>query len=455
MSSPWVSIDRIIEQFHLEVSPKYSRNDRNIKVCCPFCDEPGKYHMCVDRTEDIYFCFRCMDTNSHSGALDLYCRLKNGHPLSNDDSKRVYIQYLKDYGEYSDDVQRKCISFEEIPCAGAELLNAAYEGLLNLPVMRLSEKHRRNLLERGLTQDEITWNGYASGENSSVVLRRKEIAPDVKQLSDEVKLSSDTKNRNDVLLGCLIAKQLTETGICLDGVPGFYDLTPNTKCFRYISGLYIPTRDMSGRIVGLQVRRDTVGKNGLRYLTVSSKGFPGGVTSEISKIHVAGIVNEERCVTVNTDTLCFLTEGPLKADVAVSCMKRMGLNNLVFVALPGVSNRKHLPALLENLYNLGVREIIEALDMDKLENISVAKAATTLELECYAAGIHVNHMFWGTDELTDLLREAAEMHESIEQTCYRRMSRTAILQRRGNRSEGKLRDSKIKGIDDYLKRQLN
>ena len=91
------------------------------------------------------------------------------------------------------------------------------------------------------------------------------------------------------IAGIAVAEQLQKADIDMEGVPGFFrfQVTENGNkkdiwSFRLETGMLIPTRNRNGEIVCLQARKD---RGRLRYMTLSSKGLPGGVSSGISRTH--------------------------------------------------------------------------------------------------------------------------------------------------------------------------
>ena len=87
-------------------------------------------------------------------------------------------------------------------------------------------------------------------------------------------------------------------------------------------------------------------------------------TRSYSWIHVTGDRARKRA---------FLTEGPLKGDVASFLA-----NDALFVCTGGVNAIK---GLRETILALGVREVVEAMDMDQMTNPQVRGAILTMRRE--------------------------------------------------------------------------
>ena len=97
-----------------------------------------------------------------------------------------------------------------------------------------------------------------------------------------------------------------------------------------------------------------------------------------SWIHVTGDTTQKRA---------YLTEGPLKGDIA-----SYFANNALFVCLGGVNAHK---GLWETLQSLGVTEVMEAMDMDQFTNPQVRQAIITLRREVQAIpGIRYYQCTW-------------------------------------------------------------
>jgi hypothetical protein len=79
-------------------------------------------------------------------------------------------------------------------------------------------------------------------------------------------------------------------------------------------------------------------------------------------------------------TSVYLTEGPLKANVAHHIALSMG-KSIGLVALAGVNNTNALIGTFEALKRLGVHTIVEAFDMDKATNEHV-KMGVKKALSC-------------------------------------------------------------------------
>lgn len=233
----------------------------------------------------------------------------------------------------------------DVPMAPLRLRDATYRRLLTL--LGLSDLHRRALRRRGMTDAEIEARGYAS-----MPLRGRAEA----------------------------CRQLTTQGFTLAGVPGFYRKQDNGQNWWTLAGrpgLLIPVRDSEGRIHGLQIRHD--GNASPRYAWLSSAGRPGGAGSG-SPVHVS------RPDTLR-DPRLWLTEGPLKADVAA---ERLGA---VVIAVPGVASwREGLMAAREMPGK--ATELVIAFDMDAQKNPHVERYRADLILAAFEESWRVKAALW-------------------------------------------------------------
>lgn len=197
--------------------------------------------------------------------------------------------------------------------------------------LTLLDKHIENLLDRGLPLDRIQRNQYRS-------------MPETEQ------------GRR------LLASLLRSQGHELLGLPGFRPLYDDWT-LSGPNGFLIPVRNKDGLIQGLKIRLDDEAHPNRKYRWLSSRKMPGG-TRSYSWIHITGDTSKKRA---------YLTEGPLKGDVA-SCLT----NNALFICIGGVNA---IRGLKDVVADLGVREVVEAMDMDQTVNEHVRKAILAIRRE--------------------------------------------------------------------------
>lgn len=324
-----------------------------VEASCPFCGDhgAGKYHLSLNTNTDQYRCNLC---GAKGNSITLYAQLKGVS------TKEAYRALKQEDKVYPMPQQPTPQNTEQQPLPLAQR-HAMYSDMLEH--LTLLPEHEDNLLERGLSQARIQRNQYRS-------------MPETEQ------------GRR------LIASLLRACGHDLMGLPGFRtyygDWTLSGP-----KGFLIPVRDKDGLIQGLKVRLDDAADPGRKYRWLSSRGLPGG-TRSYSWIHVTGDTTKKRA---------FLTEGPLKGDVA----SFLG-NDALFVCVGGV-NAIH--GLKETLVGLGVKEAVEAMDMDQMTNPHVRDAVKAIRREVQSIpGIRYSKYTWdpaykGVDDY--LLSRAAVM----------------------------------------------
>ncbi len=285
---------------------------REVEASCPFCGDNGrgKHHLYLNTDKDQYHCVLCGATGN---SVTLYART---HGLSN---KEAYLELTAGGNVYPFPRQPAPQKAEKQPRPLTER-HKVYSDTLGL--LSLSDAHRANLRERGLSDERIERNGYRTMPQTEQGRR-------------------------------LLASLLRRCGHELDGIPGFRTCYGDwTICGP--DGFLIPVRDKDGLIQGLKIRKDD--EAGGKYRWLSSRDMPHG-TRSYSWIHVTGNVQSKRA---------FLTEGPLKGDVASYLS-----DESLFVCLGGVSAVGNLK---EVLTELGVTEVVEAMDMDMMTNPQVRQA---------------------------------------------------------------------------------
>lgn len=297
---------------------------------CPFCNDT-KGHLNIHPAKGVYRCNRC----GTGGTLNSLKR-----ELNIPQSSKPEFKPAKKLNP-------------QLEMASIEVRHKTYSQLLRrLPLL---ERHRVNLLDRGLTDKEIRKLGYKS------IPRR---------------------------FNSILADKLLRSGCELEGVSGFYHSKKNGWTFYSpSSGILIPFRDEKGRIKSLQVRVDKK-KDGPRYKWVSSAGFWHGAPVDTSPHITIGGLSKSTVV---------LTEGALKADVAAFLSKR---KNVSWVGIAGVNNTGKLAELLRKV-DIDTA-LLEAFDMDKFQNENVKKATERMTELIKKEGFAIQSLIWdGTSKGID------------------------------------------------------
>lgn len=282
-------------------------------VDCPFCGHKrGKMNVNIQKNV-----FRCNYCNEKGGMLDLYARL---HGVSKSEANRQIREALN-LGRYREDYKRPEKPEEpEIPVnsekASDEEINHTYSTLLSL--LTLSDKHREDLMRRGLTEQQIEMQRYRSVPMFGL------------------------KN---------LIRKLQDKGCVVQGVPGFFQDKDGKWTIHFTaknSGILIPILSLEGLIQGFQIRLDHV-TDSRKYIWLSSVNYPYGVSSG-SPVHVIGNLDKREI---------YVTEGALKGTIAHY------FSGATFICVPGVSQYKNLRPIIEYLAKRNLERVYEAYDMDK------------------------------------------------------------------------------------------
>ncbi len=218
-----------------------------------------------------------------------------------------------------------------------------YTDMLHL--LTLEPQHRENLLGRGLSEERIDRNMYRSMPQTESGRR-------------------------------LLAHLLMSCGHDLEGIPGFRTYY-GTWTLSGPNGFLIPVRDRDGLIQGMKIRLDDASQPERKYRWLSSRGLPGG-TRSYSWLHITGNTRSKRA---------YLTEGPLKGDAASFLM-----DDALFICLGGVNATN---GLKETLQELGVTEVIEAMDTDQMTNPHVRQAVQEIrKIVCSIPKIKYKKYIW-------------------------------------------------------------
>ena len=471
-----ITIDDVVDLLNLEVKPGSNRKGDSYYVKCPFCG--GKhYKMNINRVKNFYRCNKC---DSKGGLVHLYARVALGRDFlpGSQEGKEIFAQLKEDLGyntrEFKSKAKkREVATHHTISRAPDDVLDQAYSSILRFAQFKLSDKHRENLLKRGLTEEAIEKNQYRSIDPACLWTKKYRSAWrlfDKLNLYDEhmkfksyrnAKLEKKEDYRKmisrQIVAGMVVAASLQKVGCQLEGVPGFYQLK-GTWIFNISGGMLIPTRNIKGQVIGFQVRTENPK---CRYITISSSGFPGGVNEGISRIHFP-LLNP----SLRKDSQIYITEGPLKSDVASDLLD----HSVFFIAIQGVNNnRKDLCSIFSFLHDHGVERVVNALDMDKLVNPNVYPSCAEIDQCARKVGLKVSMKLWDEvccEKQYGILCEIAE-ENAIEIPTVKDdniFSKTAALtgtliaenvSYNKERFDGDYWCSETKGIDDYLCSSLN
>lgn len=342
-------------------------------VDCPFCGE-GHGRMKVNYEQNVWRCNYCGESG---GMLALYARL---HHTTNREAYREICNDIQN-GQIDADWRQIQPKNRENPSpasvrAEIPVIHKTLTGLLGM--LTLSEQHRTHLRTvRGLSDNQIEAFGF--------------------------------KTTPPFYLCRLLTQRLIANGYTVEGVPGFYQREKEwTVNFSTVTaGILIPIRGIDGMLRGFQIRLDKPLKHdgdkdssGAKYISFSSANKPMG-TSPGSPVHFVGDPFAR---------VVYVTEGPLKADVAHA------LTGRTFAAILGANNTSPLDPLFSLLAENGTRTIIEAADMDKFRNIHVNHGTSTIYLLARKYGLDFQRLTWnpnykGIDDWQLALRRKSKRKE--------------------------------------------
>lgn len=289
-----------------------------VEAYCPFC-EGSSYHLYLNTDINQFNCQKCKEKGN---SVSLYAKVMGI------DNKSAFEQLTEGRVYKIPQTHKKPVEAESY-LAPLSIRHDVYYDMLSL--LKLSYKHKQNLLERGLSEQRITDNCYRSMPGSWYERQR-------------------------------IAKKLSQS-YDLRGVPGFFTYKGEWTLWGK-AGILVPVCNKDGYIQGLQIRLNNVKKRKYRWLSSNPMyGYENG-TRAYSWIHVTG--NSSSKVAESNVCVACITEGGLKGDVASFLHK-----DALFVCVPGVSNIEFLPDVLREL---NVTKLIGCYDMDMEVNNDVAIA---------------------------------------------------------------------------------
>ena len=451
MPQNYPTIDEVVQILGLKRKPYGT----SYKVRCPFCqgdEKNNKYHMDINIQKNVYYCFHC---NAKGGVLDLYSRVRFGTPLVKGENSKETFKKLQEERGQSGTFAYKAMAddsnYQEIYPASDKRLNEVYQALLSFQELKLSAAHKENLLKRGLSSASIERNGYRSITSDTSWVSKyytARAAFETCLIEDEIrKYPSLSHYPKDRMISSLIVGEYVKSLVgAPERVPGFFRLKKRWF-FRMDEGMIIPTRNHKGEIVALQMRRDS---GELRYMTVSSKGLPDGVTTRIARTHFPLGNN-----AIGPDTAVMITEGPLKADVAIDLMSDSPGKH-AFVALHGVNAKQDLPNIFHYLKSIGIEAVYNCFDMDRLLNPNVMKATAGMAAMAKKVGLRFKSLYWdetyGREKVKDLQRIIEEHFPGSEfaEPWYDQLRRMTVFLNEHKIPFEKEWNPLTKGIDDYL-----
>ena len=345
----------------------------SVYVDCPFCQK-RKGRLNLNFEKNVWRCNRCGESGH---MFELYARMQN---ISVTEAKLEIADALG--GGILPELQETCptaapagekAAVEQSPLASRQEIDHAMRELLSM--LTLTEAHRENLRERGLTDEQINAFGFKS-------------TPSYRRCHE-------------------IPQRLRARSCTVAGVPGFYLDKRGRWMVAFSSRLYgivVPVRGLDGLVCGAQIRLDIPLKDdedgpedeGAKYVWFSSARKHMGVSSG-SPLNFIGDLHAH---TV------YVTEGSLKAYVA------HGLTGRTFLSAQGVNNLGGVPEAFAWLSRHGTELIVEAYDMDKFNNPCSAAGASKIYALAKQSGLMCQSLTWnpnykGVDDWQNALKQKA------------------------------------------------
>ena len=291
------------------------KSQNSMYVDCPFCNNDKKGKMNINFVKNT---FRCNYNDEHAGGMiELYARYRG---INRSDAYREICESLRVGRDSPAAFGGKRTAapppVDVVDIASLETRHQTYSMLF--AGLILTTTHKKELLRRGLTEEQIEKNGYRSTPAFGFTQT---------------------------------AERLLKQGCKLQGVPGFYKTKAGDWTINFNakgSGIIIPVRSIDGRIQGAQLRLDHPFEDA-KYIWLSSADKWMGCSSG-SPVHFVG---DPQCETV------FVTEGPLKGDVANA------ISGKSFLCIAGVTQWQNLIPALQVLKGISLKKVVEAHDMDK------------------------------------------------------------------------------------------
>lgn len=340
---------------------------------CPICgSRKGRCSMLLDNKDGSVIMYRCKYAESSRPSNGWYLHLVK-EIKSNNIVTKVKINEYK----------QTSISEEDL-ILWDKVYRKLRETFKNLTGSYLYDNHKKNLLDRGYTEQEILRIGFFSVPGNEKIFY----------------------NGYSCSLRTAIIKELEKSFSQSDlvKVPGFYKGTYKDKDYvtfknkifnnekketETLDAYFIPYCNPANLLVGLQYRLTKPlldeKKKAMRYLWYSSKTVTCGSPIDY-------YIPDE----ISLDDVILITEGGIKAKYAASKLKVRSL------AEAGVGNYRSLVKNLQKIEKIEGKKykVLLALDMDKYTNDDVISAEIRTVTLLKSLGYSVTILEWNYSEET-------------------------------------------------------
>lgn len=358
-----------------------SNVSRNGRYQCPFCPGKGKKiekNLGINLDNEKFNCFSC---GVHGRGATLFHAY-----LNNLSTKEAYADIMQSLGMKDNENVRKHIE-RPVPqqemvvqskMASSDALDETYRSLIC--ELKLTDKHRKDLINRGFMDSEIDTLEYVTFPKK----KENGITPEYFD----------------------IPKRLLSHSCTLSGIPGFYK-TKNKGVWcmsSFADGIIVPYRNFYNQICGIQIRRDDESlyseneeETKRKYVWFSSNGLKEGCKAEVSIHYACDFTwNAKEChfqPLLKNDSI-ILTEGGMKADLAHA------ISGIPLIAVPGVScANEPLRKNLKLLKAIGLKTVLLGFDMDIIMNYHVMEALINIKKIIKEEGLEYRDLTWNNEAL--------------------------------------------------------
>lgn len=358
-----------------------------IYCTCPHCGKPNLSY--TRKKGDIENSWKCMSCDEGGGAVKLHiwcnttpdewsCIISDSDRLKKEKKKAVkdILKCLEspENAKKHNELENTELNIKQAdPADDKRKSDGLYAFLAEL--RGLKRRHYDDLFKRGLTSSQIYSLGFKSLPEKKIRMNGNvTIIPDKEEISR-------------------ICQKLTNDGVNLSGIPGFFIEENGKWMFKGGVGYLCPvydttkcTRTERPLLLGFQIRRDEpegVKPHGwMKYVWFSSSGKEMGTSSGAPSIFLKG-----RGESV------IITEGILKASVSYELLG----GECSLIGVPGVNSTS---GLLRYFPSVRDKVVYEAFDMDKADpnNVKkmkiIQKAVLKLQELCKDNEIQIHPLEW-------------------------------------------------------------
>lgn len=374
-------------------------NENSFAVVCPYCgDDRGKCTVKIikeNHPANVFYCWNC---DRSGGMLSLYADLSGKQFDSKKKAFRDMVDVIeggKSRMQIQEVKQEKTADPKEAKRASDEDIDRTYRELLGC--LRLKSTDKKDLIRRGLTEEEISNGLFCS-------------------------------TPYDVFGIC---RKLIKKGCVLEGVPGFFIARSGEWMLnvKKNAGYFCPVFQY-GRIKGMQIRlKEPIG--GQKYIWLSSAGKQSGTSSGSP----ASFYGDPREQTV------MITEGILKSYIAYSLIQNDQDVKMAVIGVPGVTAIRDVSDILRKNQH---GKVIEAYDMDKRMSMSCNNDYDPEKCaDCQGNG----HVCRNQDICMKKENKVRKINDAIR-NLQRKVPN--LVEYNWERDANGLWNGRNKGIDDYL-----